>query len=336
MTQRRLARLLAAAALARAAAAAAQPMSALEPASPQASLLAALSWWMFGVGAVVLVGVTLLVLVAVLRARRSQRERPLAAGRGHRLVIAGGVLLPVVAATALLVASLAIGRTTVGKAPDDALTVEVTGHQWWWELQYLDAAGNRIASSANELHVPVGRPVRVQLKSQDVIHSFWAPNLQGKKDLVPGRTNEAWFQVDRAGVFRGQCAEFCGSQHAFMGFLVVAQEPEQFGAWLARQAAPAAPPADALAAQGRQVFESRACVLCHSVRGTIAGGLVAPDLTHVAGRRTLAAGRLPNNRGSLAAWVADPQQVKPGTRMPATQLTGDELHALLHYLESLR
>lgn len=310
-------------------------LSVLDPASPQADLLARLSWWMFGFGGAVLLLVTVLVLVAVLRARRADRDRPVDERRGHWAVVAGGVLLPLLAASGLLVASIAIGRTTLGPPPQDALTVEVTGHQWWWELHYLDEQGRRIASTANEMHVPVGRPVRVLLKSDDVIHSFWAPSLQGKTDLVPGRTNEAWFQADREGVFRGQCAEFCGLQHALMAFLVVAQPPAQFDAWLARQAAPAREPADALAAEGRRVFESRACVMCHAVRGTVAGGLVAPDLTHLAGRRTLAAGRLPNNAGSLAAWIMDPQQVKPGTRMPPTRLSGDELHALLHYLRSL-
>lgn len=310
-------------------------MSALEAVSPQAAKVASLSWWMFGFGAVVLLGVTVLVAVATLRARRSPEGRPMAERHGHWLVWGGGVLLPLGSAIALLVASLAIGRTTEGRAPADALTVEVTGHQWWWEIHYLDASGNRTAGTANEMHVPVGRPVRLLLKSSDVIHSFWAPNVQGKTDMVPGHTNEAWFQVDRAGTWRGQCAEFCGLQHAFMGFVLVAAPQAEFDAWLRAQAEPASTPRGELARHGQRVFESRACVMCHAVRGTIAAGQVAPDLTHVASRQTLAAGRLPNNRGSLAAWILDPQKVKPGTNMPATALSGDELHALLHYLEGL-
>lgn len=310
-------------------------MSAMDPASPQAAQVASLSWWMFGFGAVVLLGVTALVLVATLRAHRSQHPRPLSDRQGHWMVWTGGVVLPLASAIALLIASLAVGRTTEGRAPADAITVEVTGHRWWWEIHYLDERGNRIAGTANEIHVPVGRAVRLQLKSSDVIHSFWAPNVQGKTDMIPGHTNEAWFRVDRAGTWRGQCAEFCGLQHAFMGFVLVATPQAEFDDWLRAQAEPSAPPASELALIGQRVFESRACVMCHAVRGTVAGGQVAPDLTHVASRGTLAAGRLPNNRGSLAAWILDPQQVKPGTLMPATALSGDELHALLHYLEGL-
>lgn len=309
-------------------------MSALQPASPQAEQVALLSWWMFGAAGVVMALVTVLVLVAVLRGRRSAFA--LSERRGHLMVWAGGVALPLASAVALLAASLAIGRTTEGAAPEGALAVEVTAHQWWWEIHYLDAGGQRVAGTANEMHVPVGRPVRLLLKSSDVIHSFWAPNVQGKTDMVPGRTHEAWFQVDREGRWRGQCAEFCGLQHAMMAFVLVAQAPQDFERWLQAQALPAAEPVDALAQEGRRLFESRACVMCHAVRGTVAGGLVAPDLTHLASRQTLAAGRLPNNTGSLAAWIMDPQQVKPGTRMPATPLDGDELHALLAYLGSLK
>lgn len=310
--------------------------SALDPAGPQAQQLAALSWWMFGIAAAVLAGVTLLVLWAVLRGRRGAQAQPLGTRHGLWVVLGGGVLLPLASAIALLGASLAVGRETTGPGPAGALVVEVTGHRWWWEAHYLDAQGQRLATVANELHVPVGRPVRVLLRSEDVIHSFWAPNLQGKTDMVPGRTNVAWFVAEREGAWRGQCAEFCGLQHAMMAFLIVAEPPARFEAWLQRQGQSAAEPADELARQGRQLFESRACVMCHAVRGTVAGGQVAPDLTHLASRRTLAAGRLPNNRGSLAAWILDPQQVKPGTTMPATRLSGDELTALLHYLEGLR
>jgi cytochrome c oxidase subunit II len=312
-------------------------MSAWQPASPQAEGITALSLWMFGVATAVLIGVMVLLVIAVLRARRLGVESNLSSRQRTTLVVAGGVALPFVAAVALLAASVPLGSASApATAPADALLIEVTGHRWWWEVHYLDATGQRIASTANEIHVPVGRAVKVRLKSEDVIHSFWAPNVQGKTDLVPGRTNELWFRVDREGMWRGQCAEFCGTQHAMMGFLLIGQPPEQFESWLARQAAPALEPADDLARQGRGVFEMSSCVLCHSVRGTIAGGRVAPDLTHIASRRTLAAARLPNGRGSLAAWITDPQKIKPGTHMPATPLTGDELHALLHYLEGLQ
>jgi len=310
-----------------------QAGSMLAPAGPQADSISVLAYWMFGVGAFVLALVTVLVLVAVLRGRRG--ERALDERRGMQLVIAGGVVLPLIVTAALLVGSVAVGRDTVGAPPAGALQLEVVGHQWWWEVHYLDGDNGRIATVANEIHVPVGRPVALRLKSYDVIHSFWAPNLQGKTDLIPGRENAAWFQVDAAGVYRGQCAEFCGTQHALMAFVIVAEPAASFDAWLAQQAAPAAAPADERARRGRQVFETRACVLCHAVRGTVAGGLVAPDLTHVASRMTLAAGRLPNDRPNLTAWILDPQGLKPGTRMPATSLSVEELEYLLHYLQGL-
>jgi cytochrome c oxidase subunit 2 len=312
------------------------PQSVLDAASPQARVLATLTWWMFGIASAVLLLVVALVAVAIAIGWRGERDRRLRPSGQRAMVALGGVLLPAAAAVALMVGSAVAGRGSPAAAPPEgAMTVEVTGHRWWWEAHYLDEGGRRIATVANELHVPVGRPVKVLLKSADVIHSFWAPNLQGKADMVPGRTNVSWFVADREGTFRGQCAEFCGEQHAKMAFLVVVEPAARFDEWLERQAMPADAPTDPLARRGLEVFESAGCAACHAVRGTAAAGRLGPDLTHLAARATLAAGSLPNGRGALAAWILDPPGVKPGTTMPPTPLVPEDLDALLHWLAGL-
>ncbi len=236
----------------------------------------------------------------------------------------------------LLVASVMTGRAISTRPDSDVIDVEVIGHQWWWEFVYKDAAASQQVSSANELHVPVGKTVVLKLTSRDVIHSFWAPNLQGKKDLIPGHYIIFPLRADRAGTFRGQCAEFCGVQHAHMAFTVIAEPEDQFLSWLDAQRQPAAAPADPLAARGQQVFLSKPCVTCHTIRGTPAGSRVGPELTHIATRPTIAAGTLEMNRGNLAGWVVDAQSIKPGSHMPPNSLTSEELDALLAYLESLK
>ena len=213
--------------------------------------------------------------------------------------------------------------------------MEVTGRLWWWELRYLDADGGEIARTANEMHIPVGEPVTLRLISDNVIHSFWVPQLQGKTDMIPGRVNESWIQAGEPGVYRGQCAEFCGVQHSMMAFLAIAEPAEAFDRWLARQAQPAAEPTEPSLVRGRDVFLRAGCGGCHTVRGTPAAGRTGPDLTHIAGRRTLAAATVPNTRGHLAGWISDPQHVKPGNKMPAATLEPGDLHALIAYLESL-
>lgn len=235
-----------------------------------------------------------------------------------------------------LVVDLSLGRA-VAAPPDpvDPLYITVTGHQWWWEIQYEDSIASRSLKTANELHIPVGRDVRIRTRSADVIHSFWIPQLHGKRDLIPGDTAYLWLRADRAGIFRGQCAEFCGHQHAKMGLYVVAHAAADFDAWYDHQLQPAARPVDSLRAKGLEVFIGRQCVMCHSIRGTLAGGSVAPDLTHVASRATIAAGTRPNTRGWLAGWILDPQSIKPGAKMPPNAMSGIELQALLAYLEGL-
>jgi cytochrome c oxidase subunit 2 len=216
------------------------------------------------------------------------------------------------------------------------ITLEITGHQWWWQVRYLDDEPSRIVVTANEIHIPVGRPVQIRGTSTDVIHSFWVPNLSGKKDMIPGHGASLYLRADKPGTYFGQCAEFCGLQHAHMGVYVVAQSPKDFDAWWTHQLQPAAGPPGGLALQGQGVFQAR-CAICHTVRG-LAGsqGIMGPDLTHLMSRSTIAAGTLPNNVGHLAGWISNAQSLKPGVDMPTENLDGPQLQALLAYLQTLK
>jgi cytochrome c oxidase subunit II len=237
---------------------------------------------------------------------------------------------------ALLWQSVATGRAVDSLRTSDALRIQVTGSQWWWDVHYDHPTPSLRVTTANEIHIPVGRPVAVSLLSTDVIHSLWIPNLQGKIDLVPGRLNELWLRADNAGVYRGQCAEYCGLQHAKMALVVVAEPPEQFERWLAANRAGAPAPATPEQERGKAIVESGPCAMCHKISGTLAGGRSAPDLTHIASRSTLAAGSVPNVREYLQRWIIDPQAMKPGNRMPASGLSQTELEAVLAYLETLK
>jgi cytochrome c oxidase subunit 2 len=217
-----------------------------------------------------------------------------------------------------------------------ALSIAVTGHQWWWEIEYEDGVASRRMRTANEIHLPIGRPVVIKVTSRDVIHSFWVPNLQGKRDLIPGYTTAIWLQADRPGIFRGQCAEFCGLQHAHMAFDVVAETEAEFERWLQGRRQSAREPQNAVERQGHEVFMTTRCASCHTVRGTAANGQIAPDLTHVASRSTLGAGTLPNTPEHLAAWIRDPQASKPGNQMPPNPLSSEQARALLAYLATLQ
>jgi cytochrome c oxidase subunit 2 len=218
----------------------------------------------------------------------------------------------------------------------DALVLRLRGYQWWWEATYMDPRPDRTFTVANEIHVPVGRPVRILLEAPDVIHSFWVPSLAGKQDLIPGRANEITIVAQRPGVYRGQCAEFCGLQHAHMAFLVVAEAPADFASWRAAQLQPGSAPSTDEQEAGLRVFLAKPCAACHRIQGTPASGTLGPDLTHVGSRQYIAAGLLPTTRGSLAAWIADPQTLKPGNNMPMVSLTGDELRAVSAYMASLK
>ncbi|HEX2492865.1 MAG TPA: cytochrome c oxidase subunit II, partial [Steroidobacter sp.] len=249
--------------------------------------------------------------------------------------IGGGLVFPVVTLSALLVYSLSIGVALRPQAGRDALRIRVVGNQWWWEVRYESNERPPVVL-ANEVHIPVGRPVQLELATSDVIHSFWAPSLAGKVDMIPGRVNRLVIEANEPGVYRGQCAEYCGGQHAWMAFDVVVQSEREFRAWLAREARSARVAADPFLQWGREMFFRGKCQRCHRIRGSPANGVTGPDLTHVGSRRSLAAGTLRNHVGTMAGWIAGPQDVKPGNRMPDENLyTGQELRALAAWLESL-
>ena len=316
--------------------------AALAAAGPQSGRIAGLWAVVFWLSVVVEIAVVAYLLYALAGGRRAAALpgpllRPEAA-RERRFTrgVGAAVALTAVIVVGLLIASALTARALGGLGSPQALTVEITGHQWWWEIEYWDPVPAHRARTASELHIPAGEPVLIKLRSRDVIHSFWVPALHGKKDLIPGHPTSLWIQADAPGTYTGQCAEFCGYQHAHMRLLVIAESRPSFEAWLARQREPAPEPADDAARRGRELFLTGPCVLCHTIGGTSAGARVGPDLTHLAGRTTLASGTLPNTTGHLAGWILDPQRIKPGTRMPATPLEGPDLQALLAYLGTLR
>ena len=321
--------------------------SALDPAGPQAGRINDLWWLMFYTLSAVFLIIMCFLLVAAFRRRRPLSDKvadvpdtkpePSRERRMSHAVI-GGVIITIVILFVLLVSSFLTGQSlySMASTSEGALMIEVTGHQWWWDVKYSNQDPSRIVTTANEIHLPVGRPVLFKLTSNDVIHSFWIPNLHGKTDLIPGHVTSTWIRADRPGTYRGQCAEFCGHQHAHMSFNVVAESTEQFQAWYDAQLLPAAQPSTPEQARGQQVFLSSPCIMCHRIQGTDAGGRVGPDLTHVASRPTIAAGTLENTRGHLAGWVVDSQKIKPGNRMPPNNLEPQDLQALLDYLQSLK
>lgn len=281
------------------------------------------------------IGGTLIFLAVLMLTYLAIRRRPpwLAS---HRAIVAGGVIFPVVTLTALLVYGLAVGRDVGGNA-ENPLRIEVVGEQYWWRVHYLDDKDRVVIADANELHIPTGRTVELTLRTADVIHSFWVPNLAGKLDMIPGHSNTLRMRADQPGVYRGQCAEYCGDQHAFMAFYVVVQEPETFDEWLTDRTRPVGTPANEHLGRGQSLFISSGCGACHAIRGTSAVGTLGPDLTHVGSRRSLGAGMFPNNRGTLAGWITSSQHLKPGNAMPSFDvLNGDELLAIAAYLESLK
>jgi cytochrome c oxidase subunit 2 len=309
--------------------------SVLNPAGPQSSSIAALTWWFFGVCGVAYVIVMCAIVWAIARRRQPSDDAP-ETGRRLGIVVTGAVVLTTLTLVVLSIASVVSGRGLTSPSAPGAITVDVIGHQWWWEFQYHDVSPNEIVNAPNELHIPVGVPVVIKAMSRDVIHSFWVPNLHGKRDLIPGIVTHTWIQADTVGVYRGQCAEFCGYQHANMAFLVVVEPMDRFLSWLQAQRRGAPQPTTALERRGRDVFMNGPCASCHTVRGTSAGSRVGPDLTHVASRQTIAAGTLPNTRGHRAGWIADSQSIKPGNRMPPNLVGGEDLQALLAYMETLR
>jgi cytochrome c oxidase subunit 2 len=312
---------------------------ALDAAGPQSATIAELWWKYFAICAAVYGLTGLAIAGAAIVNRRAALEPPTTpAARPELLrgwIVAGAVVLSTGALFVMLIADYAAGQANNAHGPAD-LKLHITGKQWWWEVKYEDPQPSNTMTTAGEIHIPVGRTVEVELQSADVIHSFWVPQLLGKRDLVPGHPTRVFLKADRAGTFDGQCAEFCGYQHAKMRFLVVAEPPEEFEKWLAAQRQPAHEPTTDSQSRGRQIFLSTTCVMCHAIQGTPAGSKVGPDLTHVASRRAIASGSLPNARGHLAGWIADAQSVKPGVRMPPNPLSPADLQAVLDYISSLK
>jgi cytochrome c oxidase subunit 2 len=254
-----------------------------------------------------------------------------------RLVVGIATGLTVLILFGLTIVSVSVGKiVSASVAPTGSMTIEVTGTQWWWKFRYANDDPSRILQTANEIHIPVGQPIAIRGNSDDVIHSFWAPSLQGKRDLIPGSTTLEWLQADRPGQYRGQCAEFCGLQHAHMAFWVIAESPDQFNVWMDHQLQPATEPSSEQDKRGQEIFLKSGCILCHTIRGTAAAAQAGPDLTHFGSRRTIAAGTLPNTKGNLAGWIADPQNIKPGTHMATIPIQPAEMQPLIDYLENLK
>jgi cytochrome c oxidase subunit 2 len=303
--------------------------SPLKPSSDAADSIRWLWWILFGI-AVVIFGVVVVLLVWGAHrqptAEEEQHDHPF----GTRLVWIGGIIIPIIVLA--LVFGLSIAQMSASGGQSNELTVQVIGHQWWWEVQYPQSK----VTTANEIHIPVGQRVNVLVTSADVIHAFWVPELQGKMDAIPGQSNSIQLEASKAGTYRGDCLTYCGLQHANMNFLVVAESQDQFTSWLSGQSTTPSPPSDPQLLHGQQVLLSSACAYCHTIDGTNASGKAGPDLTHLASRQQIAAGTLPNTAGALGGWIVDPQTAKPGNKMPPENFSGPDLQALIAYLESLK
>jgi cytochrome c oxidase subunit II len=301
-----------------------------------------LFWIFLAVCIVMYVAVIAFLIVGILRRRRAADANVVETGRHHEshpLMTSGLIGWGAVVATgliALAIASFFADRSMASAAAHEKLSITVTGNQWWWDVQYNSSDPSKTLRTANELHVPVGVPTRIILRSNDVIHSFWVPSLAGKQDLIPGREGDITIVPTRVGIYRGQCAEFCGTEHAHMAFVVNVDSYGDFVKWWQRQLRPAFAPETPLAKAGYDYVTQRQCSMCHNIAGTPAGGRIGPDLTHLASRRTIAAGMLPMSEGNLYGWVADPQSLKPGTKMPTMDLEPKDLHAVVAYLKTLK
>jgi cytochrome c oxidase subunit 2 len=307
------------------------PQSALAPAGLEAERIARLFWWMTGAGAILWFGVVALAAYAM---RKEPDGRALREAR--TLVVVGGFVLPAIALAVLLSYSLAMLPDFLAPVPAESLRVSVVGEQWWWRVRYQQP-GEGTIELANEIRLPVGEPVEFQLESRDVIHSFWIPSLAGKSDMIPGRRTRLRVEPLETGIFRGVCAEYCGTSHALMGFPVVVQEKTEFDSWLERESEPAAISEAPLAVWGRELFGASGCGACHTIRGTPADGVLGPDLTHVGSRRSLGAGLLPNTLEDFELWIARTGELKPSVHMPTFGMLPDsEIEAIAAYLGSLR
>lgn len=307
------------------------PPPVFDPAGPYAWPVTTLSWVLLAMAAAVLALVLAALWIALFGSDRARARLG-----GTKVIWLAGIALPAVVLTALLFYGLSLTSSLSDRIRGDELRVRVTGEMWWWRVAYLGANGTPQHYDANELHIPVGEPVVLELQSADVIHSLWVPRLSGKLDMIPGRANLMRIQADRPGVYGGQCAEYCGGPHALMGLTVVAHRPEDYARWTRTRTAREQGGAVATD-EGAALFQSSGCAACHRIAGTDANGLAGPDLTFVGVRRTIGAGILPHNRGTLMGWIANSQAIKPNNRMPPyPNLSGEELQALAAYLEAQR
>jgi cytochrome c oxidase subunit 2 len=308
--------------------------SVLDAAGIQAQRIETLWWVMFWVTTIVTVIVLALLAWAVMRARRGRAAAP---DDRHLLgFVTGGAIATVAILFGLLIVTIVTSRAIASQHDARALQIEVTANQWWWNVEYQHPEPEQRVRTANELHIPVGRTVGIKLLANDVIHSFWVPALHGKLDAIPGHEATLWLRADRPGTYRGQCAEYCGAQHAHMAFVVIAEPSDDFERWLQAQRTTAAPPQSPEEQRGLYLVQRSACVMCHTIRGTAAGGRMGPDLTHIASRGTILAATAPRTTENLHRLIADPQQFKPGTRMPALNFSNDDRAAIVAYLERLR
>ncbi len=319
--------------------------SSVDPAGALSGKIAALWWFFLAVLSVIFIVVMIFTVLTLTRRQRGIGQGPLEARhlpseeteRKLTRIVAGATAATVLILFVLLVVSISTGKGIAEmENKQNGMVIEVTGNQWWWHVRYANDDPRLILTTANEIHIPVGRPVMIRGTSNDVIHSFWVPNLNGKRDLIPSRITTEWIEADRPGEFRGQCAEFCGLQHAHMALWVIAEPSDKFNQWMQQQLQSSVSPGDPVKQHGQQVFLNNACVFCHSIRGTTAAGQMAPDLTHFGSRKTIAAGTLPNTKGNLGGWISDPQSIKPGNHMATIALNSTDLDPLLDYLESLK
>jgi cytochrome c oxidase subunit II len=311
----------------------------LAPAGPAAQSLAHLGWFVLMLSLGVLVVMWFLIALVLTRPRGNLRDHaPADTGGGQKWIFWGGFVFPALVLAAMYVASLdSMSAFPLNKGMKTQAQIHVIGHQWWWEVHYLYGPVHDHFITADEIHLPVGTPVDIDLDSDDVIHSFWVPALHGKVDMIPGDHNRIRVEADRPGTFRGQCAEYCGAEHATMILTVVAQSPADFQAWLAHSRQPAAEPGTDEEVAGQKVFMAAACALCHTVGGTMAQGTVGPDLTHIGSRQKIASNWLDNDKANLAAWITHAQSLKPEVSMPnVTAFSGEQLNDLVVYLQSLK
>lgn len=320
--------------------------SVIDPGGPLAGRTAGLWWFFFWLLTAIFFAVLALTLWTLTRRHRGIEQESLEVTHlpseqtESKLtrVVAVATIATVVILFILLIGSVVAGKANadLGSRAKNAMVIDLTGNQWWWQVRYDNPDPRRIVTTANEIHIPIGRPVEIMGRSNDVIHSFWVPNLHGKRDLIPNYPTTIFFEADEPGVYWGQCAEFCGFEHAKMRFMVKAESEDDFNAWYAAAQQPSGSPANDSEARGQQIFLTSVCTQCHTISGTPASGRVGPNLTHVASKPFIASGSLVNNRENLTNWISDPQAIKPGIRMPMNTYSQEDLNALADYIQSLK